>query len=228
MEQINRLRELAIENDAYSRQEKQLRDSMQDMLEYRELRDANKKMKLETSLKWGIFSSVEILFMILISNGLSYVLTLSMNQGMTQEEFIAAGGFGYRMIQVPMLIGAVPALPIAFFALFLVKKILRNRVKKENERNLRQNRINNTENTSVKAQNQRIKEHNHQISNQLEILKKRKQELEIRLKEENPLFPLEYLTVPVIDFVEQQLQSGQADNINQALVHYEVNIDDIS
>lgn len=228
MGQIDRLRELAIENDAYSKLEKQLRSSMQDKLEYRELKDANKKMKLETPLKWGIFSAVEIVFMILISKGLSYVLTLSMNKGMTQDEFIAAGGFGYRMIQVPMLIGAVPALPIAFFALFLVKKILKNRVKKENERNLRQNRINNTENASVKAQNKRITEHNHQILNQLEILKKKKQELEIRLKEESPLYPLEYLTVPVIDFVEQQLQSGQADNINQALVHYEVKIDDIS
>lgn len=223
MVQIDRLRELAIENDAYSRQEKHLRNSMQNKLEYRKLKDADKKIKLETSLKWGIFSVVEIVFMILISKGLSYVLTLTMNKGMTQDEFIAAGGFGYRMIQVPMLIGAVPALPIAFFALFLVKKILRNRVKKENERNLRQNKINSTENASIKAKNQGIMEHNHQISNQLEILKKKKQELEIRLKEENPLYPLEYLTVPIVDFVEQELQSGRAETINQALVHYEAN-----
>ena len=221
MVQIDRLRELAIENDEYSRQEKQLRNSMQDKLEYRELKDANQKIKLEGSLKWGIFSVVEIVFMILISKGLSYVLTLSMNKGMTQDEFIAAGGFGYRMIQVPMLIGAVPALPIAFFALFLVKKILRNRVKKENERNLRQNKINVTENASIKAKNQGITENNRQISDQLEILKKKKQELDIRLKEENPLYPLEYLTVPIVDFIEQELQSGRAETINQALVHYE-------
>ena len=213
MEQIDRLRELAIENDEYSRQEKQLRNSMQDKLEYRELKDANQKIKLEGSLKWGIFSVVEIVFMILISKGLSYVLTLSMNKGMTQDEFIAAGGFGYRLIQVPTLLGAVPALPIAFFALFLAKK--------ENERNLRQNKINVTENASIKAKNQGITENNRQISDQLEILKKKKQELDIRLKEENPLYPLEYLTVPIVDFIEQELQSGRAETINQALVHYE-------
>ena len=221
MEQIDRLRELAIENDEYSRQEKQLRNSMQDKLEYRELKDANQKIKLEGSLKWGIFSVVEIVFMILISKGLSYVLTISMNKGMTQDEFIAAGGFGYRLIQVPTLLGAVPALPIAFFALFLAKKIVRNKVKKENERNLRQNKINVTENASIKAKNQGITENNRQISDQLEILKKKKQELDIRLKEENPLYPLEYLTVPIVDFIEQELQSGRAETINQALVHYE-------
>lgn len=221
MGQMDRLRELATKNDEYSRQEMQLQSSMQNAIEYREMKDTEQKVKLESSLKWGIFFSVEIVFMILITKGISHVLTLSMNKGMTQAEFIAAGGFGYRIIQVPMPLGAVLALPIAFLALFLVKQIKKSKVKKENKRNYQQNVMNRTENESIRTQNQSIMEHNRQISEQLEMLKRKKQELERQLGEENPLYPMEYLTVSIVDFVEKELQSGRAETINQALVHYE-------
>ena len=190
-------------------------------MEYRELKDVNQKTKLETSLGWGIFCAVEVLFMVLINRGLSYFLTLSANKGMTQEEFIAAGGFGYRNIQIDMPIGAVLALPIAFLALFLVKKILKSRDKKENKKNLLQNVRSKEENNSIKAQNQAIAEHNRHIAEQLEILQNEKQKIKQKLQEGNASFPMEYLTVSVIDFVEQELQTGRAKNLNQALVHYE-------
>ena len=225
MELLDKLRQLAIEYDACCEQEKRLKASVQETKEYNQLKDTNQKTKLEISLGWGIFCLVEVLFMVLINKGASYVLTLIANQGMTREEFVSAGGFGYRIVQVIPVVGVVLALPIAFFSLFLVKGILKYRDRKTNQENLRQNAKTQTENMAIQAQNQAIIEQNHQIAEQLEVIKNKKQEIKGRLQQEDASFPVGYLSVPVINFVEQELISGQAQNINQALVHYEATND---
>lgn len=221
MQQIDEIRELAVENDRCSQQERQLKKSIQNMIAYRESQEVNPKEKLGASFSWGIFSMAEIVFTILINKVLSFVLTLSSNHWMTQKKFYEAGYRGYRTIQIIMPVGAVLALPIAFLTLFLIKIIWKKKAKKENEKNTRQNEINRTENAAIQAQNQTIAEHNRMIAEQLESLKKQKQEIGRQLRLKNPLYPIEYLTIPVVDFVEKELQSGRAENIDQALVHYE-------
>ena len=68
-----------------------------------------------------------------------------------------------------------------------------------------------------------LRNQNRQIAEQLEALQQKKQTIIQQLQAENPTFPVEYLAVSVMDFVQWELETGQAKNINQAIVHYEAN-----
>jgi hypothetical protein len=68
-----------------------------------------------------------------------------------------------------------------------------------------------------------LRNQNRQIAEQLEALQQKKQTIIQQLQAENPIFPVEYLAVSVMDFVQWELETGQAKNINQAIVHYEAN-----
>lgn len=221
MEELMQLRTLAEELDACRSQEKNLKAAVQNIKGFQEMKSTDQKTYKEKSLGWGIFCVAEILFMILINNGLNYFLSMSMNHGMTEAQFHAAGGLGYRNIHVAMPVGAVLALPFAFLALFITKKILKRRDRKANERNSQYNQQAEKNNQSIEAQNQAIVDRNQQIAQQLQAVEQRQQDIRRRLQEVNDTFPEDYLRVEVMDFIQQELQTGRARNINQAVVHYE-------
>lgn len=212
---------LAEEYDACCAQEKRLKGNIYRTKEYHKMKDTNQKTKLEKSIGWGIFAIVEIIFMVLINRGLSHILTLIANNGVTWEEYVASGRLHYQKIDVIMPVGAVLALPVAFLALFLVKKFLKHMDDTVNRKNLQENKNNKEENKIIAESNRKIMEHNYEIAEQLELLQQEKQDIQERLRKVNASFPMEYLTVPIIDYLEQELRTGKAKNLRQAIVHYE-------
>ena len=60
-----------------------------------------------------------------------------------------------------------------------------------------------------------------ELAAQLQAVEQRQQDIRRRLQEVNDTFPEDYLRVEVMDFIQQELQTGRARNINQAVVHYE-------
>ena len=223
MEELERLRQLAAQLDECRAQEAQLKSAVKETKQYQSMQETDRETKMEKSYRWGVFCIAELIFAVLINKGVSFVLTLSVNKGMAQKQYFAAGGVGYRTITIHPLVGVVLAIPIAFLVLFLVKCFLKHRDKKANARSMQQNQKNRENNNLIWEQNERIQNQNRQIAERLEAVQQKKQTIIQQLQAENPTFPVEYLAVSVMDFVQWELETGQAKNINQAIVHYEAN-----
>lgn len=224
MDKLERLREFAIENDNYCDEIRKLKECIQSQKEYREMVNTEQGEKWEPSRKWGIFCVIEILLAWIITKGVSILMTLSTNQWMTQNQFVAAGGFGYRIVEIPFFVGAVIALPFAFLAFRVVKRVSQRRMRQSNESRVRQNENSRKVNESIREQNEKIAEQNYKIAKEIAMADVKRGEMLSCLETEFPQYPVEYLTVQVVDYIKSQMQTGQAQSINQALVHYEAEV----
>lgn len=107
MEELERLRQLAVQLDECRAQEAQLKSAVKETKQYQSMQETDRETKMEKSYRWGVFCIAELIFAVLINKGVSFVLTLSVNKGMAQKQYFAAGGVGYRTITIHPLVGVV-------------------------------------------------------------------------------------------------------------------------
>lgn len=222
MERIERLRELAVESDGYREREQQLLGECHQQIEYRKIDQTEKKTELGLAFYLGGFFAAEIVLIILIHLMVSFLVMLN-NYGWSWSTFIEFlhNGFTYVSLEAAWFIWAVPALPFALLALFVAKKVIRAKDRKAEHERMQRNEANARDNQDIKARNDFIQEHNRGLEQQIELVRRQRQELVTHLRSEFVQYPVEYLTVPVVDYIEKELQSGRAKSINQAIVHYE-------
>ena len=220
LQALEYVRKIALEKEEYEQSRAILKSQKQSDI-------ALYKMEEKKNSSWGIslylvvFLVAECILTPLISGGLSCLLTLEANDWMTQKEFYEAGGGGYHMIEVIWPVGTVLGFPIAL--LIMVGVIIFHKIKDKrvNTRNERINAEKELANRQIKEQNEMARYINRGAETAIADIDNAIAELERQFKKAVPWYPVEYLSVAAVDFIVEQLTSGRASSVEQAIVQYQ-------
>ena len=204
LEGLQYIRGIAVKNQQYDEQEAQLRQNMQ-------LKILPQRAPEVTQISVGvpiyllIFVIMNLILQDAAGSALGYILSRIAHERVYviyPINFVAAAPFTLLGILIIVII-------VKCINIIRRKKILKKRslILEENQR--------------IAQQNEQIMSQNRQIQDQIMEIREKKEQLAQAIRQNTPWFPEAYLLVVVVDFVIQQIQTGRASSVQQAVIQYE-------
>lgn len=216
LQELYNIRELARKKDEIERTISQLRGRLQNKQSLKELKDENHKTKLGKSVYIIVFVVLYIFSAVILNKVFTIIMLMADSGFLFSDAFKAS-----EDININPVIGMVLAIPVALIITGIVRAVIKAIDK-------RKNRENSIENQNSRKMNQQIMQNNvsADISNsgimeQITACEQKQDQLLQKLRITAPWYPEIYFTVPAAEYMIQQLETGQADSVNQAIVHYE-------
>ncbi len=220
---LYQIRDLAVQHDENEWNLEQLRSRIQ---KKQNLKEKRKESVIDIGLPKTIFLLI-ITDFVLVNVAVRIIfyfdrlIWLNQRYGVTDTE----SAYRYAM-SLPLSIGAHPIFfligaPFAFLIMLLIKKIIRfvSEIKARKTREDNQSIV--KENERIKKSNAEIEKNNQDIMAQIASYEELQAELVNELHDINPEYPEVYFTVSAVDYIIDQLETGKARSIGQAIVHYE-------
>lgn len=216
LQELYSIRELARRKDENERTISQFRSQLQNKQSLKELKDENHKTKLGKSGYIIVFVVLYILSAVILNKVFTIIMLMADSGFSFADAFKASAD-----ININPIIGMAFAIPVALIITVIVRAVIKTIDK-------RKNRENSIENQNSRKMNQQIIQNNvsADISNsgimeQIAACEQTQQQLLQELRNTAPWYPEIYFTVPAVEYIIQQLETGKADSVNQAIVHYE-------
>lgn len=195
MQKLYIIRDLAERKEQLDRKIRQLNSRLKNTEDLIEAKDANKNTRLG-------FAGYFVIFLIL-----AYLIGRQILLYILNSDNVAFS----------MLFG----FPFALICLPFVRIAVRMADKWRNQKNAADNQRNAKINERIKKSNEDITSSNVNIIEELAACRQKEDEIMQKLQSSAPWFPESYLQLEAVDFIISQLQTGRADSITQAIVHYE-------
>ena len=216
LQELYSIRELARQKDEIESTISQLRGQLQNKQSLKELKDENHK----TKLGWSVYIIVFVVIYILSAVILNKIFTIIM--------LIADSGFSFADafrasadININPIIGMAFAIPVALIITVIVRAVIKTIDKRKNRENSIENKNSRKMNQQIMKNNASADISNSGIMEQIAVCEQQQHQLLQELRNTAPWYPEIYFTVPAVEYMIQQLETGKADSVNQAIVHYE-------
>ncbi len=219
IEKLYKVRELAGRKEGCEGRIGQLREQLQETQALHMRQDENGKTVIGGSRYILISVAVYIVSALILNKAASVVIRMALDGipfGMAVETALSA--------DVNPLVGMVLAVPVALAAALAVKAALRKGDKKRNSQNRETNRIGELENQRIRQQNAAVEEQNRQIQEQIAGIEEEAEEVLKEFHTVAPWYPEAYFNVFAVDCMIRRLESGEAESLDQAIVHYEAGL----
>ena len=218
LQNLYRIRELAMKKEESESNILKLKAQMGNVQSLKELKDEKKKTTLGASRYIIIFAILDVVAGTILDRILTFIIVLTTGYGFTVETALRCALEQETLVfPVRVIIG----IPVALLLTLIIKAVIKSKDKKENRKHAIENQNSRMENEQIVQQNVSIKEHNCRIMEQIAVQEQRQRQLVQELKNTASWYPEIYFTLPAVNYVIQQLESGKASSVNQALVHYE-------
>lgn len=219
LQELYSIRELARRKDENERIISQLRRQLQNKQSLKEMKDENQKTKLGKSgyiivfvvlyiLSTGILNKIFTIIMLMADSGFSFA-----------DAFKAS-----EDININPIIGMALAIPVAPIITVIVRAVIKKIDKRKNRENSIENQNNRKINEQIMQNNASADIRNSGIMEQIAVCEQRQEQLVQEMKNTVSWYPEIYFTVSAVDYIIRQLETGKADSVNQAIVHYEASL----
>lgn len=216
LQELYNIRVLAQRKDENERIISQLRRQLQNKQSLKEMKNENQKTKLGKSgyiivfvvlyiLSTGILNKIFTIIMLMADSGFSF-----------GDAFKAS-----EDININPIFGMVLAIPVAFIITVIIRAVIKKIDKRKNRENSIENQNNRKINEQIMQNNASADIRNSGIMEQIAVCEQKQEQLVQELKNTASWYPEIYFTVSAVDYIIQQLETGKADSVNQAIVHYE-------
>lgn len=117
--------------------------------------------------------------------------------------------------------GMIITIPLAFIITMIVRAIIKRSDKKKNQRNVVENKKIRGINEQIAQANASADANNQSIMEQIAACEQLREEIMQKLRNTASWYPEIYFSYSAVDYIIQQLETGKANSLNQAIVHYE-------
>lgn len=219
LQSLYQIRELALQKEENEKNINQLRGQLQDKKNLNEMKDENHKTKLGMSRYIIIFVILDVLIGNLLDRIFYFIVVLTCGHGFTVSSAFQAAFFDshYLIFPVRMVIG----IPFALIITFVIRVVIKARDKKKARQNIFDNQKSAKENEQISQNNVNVDRNNRIITEQIVLYEQMQGKLLEELRNTAPWYPEIYFTIPIVNYIIQQLETGKAKSVNQAIVHYE-------
>lgn len=219
LQTLYKIRELALRKEENEKIINQLQGQLQSRESLKEMKDENRNTKLGMSGYIIIFVVLYILFAFIL-NKIFTILMLVIDSGFSFGLALKASA----ETNINPIVGMIFAVPIALIVTVIVRNIIKAVDKKKNKENSKENKNSRKINEQISQNNASVDISNSRIMEQIAVCEQMQGQLIQELRNTASWYPEIYFTISVIDYIIHQLETGKANSVNQAIVHYEAGV----
>lgn len=215
---IIRIRELSAEKSELDKQINQLKGQLQNKVSLTEMKEDQHKTKLGIAGYIIIFVVLDYILGVIVDRVLYAVILMTSYFTFQETVSIVLRRGAFNIMAIQLIMG----IPFAVIFTLFIRAVIKAKDKKKNNQNKQDNQNSTRANEEITKKNVDTDVSNRIILNQITVCERRQEAILNGLKSMAPWYPESYFTPEAVDFIINQLETGNANSINQAIVFYEV------